>query len=85
MRLEIITAAISVITVGIAIGRIIYELSKTLTRLNCAVENLNSTLTDFTDMNEREHEELFGSIESLKDDVSSLKCENAAKNYENMQ
>lgn len=72
MTWETVTAIISVITVGIAVGRIIYGLSQTLTRLNCAVENLNATLNAFTGDNEREHEELYGGIEELRENVSRI-------------
>ncbi len=72
MTWETVTAIISVITVGIAVGRIIYGLSQTLTRLNCAVENLNDTLNAFAGDNEREHEELYGGIEELRENVSRI-------------
>ena len=72
MTFEALTAIISVLTVGIAVGKIIYGLSKTLTRLNLAVENLNATLTEFTNSNESEHEELFGGVEELRELYSRL-------------
>ncbi len=72
---ETVTAIISVITVGIAVGRIIYGLSQTLTRLNCAVENLNTTISAFVSDNESEHEELYGGIEELRESISDIKAE----------
>lgn len=72
MSWESITAIISVITVGIAVGRIIYGLSQTLTRLNCSVENLNATLNDLMGDNEREHEELYGELSSLRDEITEI-------------
>ena len=72
MTWESITAIISVVTVGIAVGRIIYGLSQTLTRLNCSVENLNATLNDLMGDNEREHEELYGELSTLRDEISEI-------------
>lgn len=69
MTWETVAAVISVITVGIAVGKIIYGLSQTLTRLNCAVENLNSTLNALTVDNEREHEELYGELYALREKI----------------
>ena len=82
MTWETVTAIISVITVGIAVGKIIYGLSQTLTRLNCAVENLNETLSAFTNDNEREHEELYGGIEELRENISDIKAELTVKETE---
>ncbi|MCI8611564.1 MAG: hypothetical protein HFE66_06570 [Clostridiales bacterium] len=46
MTWDIVVGFLSLTTAGIAIGKGIYELSRTLTKLNYAVENLNSTLTN---------------------------------------
>ena len=56
MTWEIVAGIIALVGAGIAIGKIIYELSKTLTKLNCSVEILNSTLNSFASDNDREHE-----------------------------
>lgn len=82
MTWETVTAIISVITVGIAVGRIIYGLSQTLTRLNCSVENLNATLNAFAGDNEREHEELYGELYSLRENVSELEIKLEYKDSE---
>ncbi len=66
MTWEIVVGFISLATAGIAIGKVIYELSRTLTKLNCSVENLNRTLTNLTSQNEREHEEICENIAYLQ-------------------
>ncbi len=67
MTWEIVVGFLSLATAGIAIGKVIYELSRTLTKLNCSVENLNCTLTNLTSQNRQEHEEIHDNIADLKD------------------
>ncbi|MBQ7836049.1 MAG: hypothetical protein IJ389_02215 [Clostridia bacterium] len=64
-----IAALISIVTVGIAIGRVIANLSKTLTKLNCSVDSLNSALQSFIDRSEKEHGQMNREIAHLKKDV----------------
>lgn len=71
MTWEILAALISVVTVGIAIGRVIANLSKTLTKLNCSVDSLNCALQNFIDRSEKEHGKLNCEIDHLKKDVVS--------------
>ena len=59
MTWEIVAGWIALCTAGIGAGKIVYDLSRTLTKLNCSVENLNSTLTALTTENGQEHEELY--------------------------
>lgn len=66
MTWEIVVGFISLATAGIAIGKVIYELSRTLTKLNCSVENLNQTLTSLTSQNKQEHEEIRENITNLR-------------------
>ena len=66
MTWEIVVGFISLATAGIAIGKVIYELSRTLTKLNCSVENLNQTLTSLTSQNKQEHEEIRENIADLQ-------------------
>ncbi len=66
MTWEIVVGFLSLATAGIAIGKVIYELSRTLTKLNCSVENLNHTLTNLTSQNEREHAEICENIAQLQ-------------------
>ncbi len=66
MTWEIVVGFISLATAGIAIGKVIYELSRTLTKLNCSVENLNQTLTSLTSQNKQEHEEIRENITDLQ-------------------
>ncbi len=67
MTWEIVVGFLSLATAGIAIGKVIYELSRTPTKLNCSVENLNSTLTNLTSQNKQEHEAFHENIAGLKD------------------
>lgn len=71
MTWEIVVGFLSLATAGIAIGKVIYELSRTLTKLNCSVENLNCTLTNLTSQNRQEHEEFHDNIANLKDALHS--------------
>ncbi len=71
MTWEIVVGFISLATAGIAIGKVIYELSRTLTKLNCSVENLNQTLTSLTSQNKQEHEEIREDITSLQNALHS--------------
>ncbi len=66
MTWEIVVGFISLATAGIAIGKVIYELSRTLTKLNCSVENLNQTLTSLTSQNKQEPEEICEDITNLQ-------------------
>jgi len=66
MTWEIVVGFISLATAGIAIGKVIYELSRTLTKLNCSVENLNQTLTSLTSQNKQEHAEIRENITDLQ-------------------
>ena len=80
MTWEIVVGFISLATAGIAIGKVIYELSRTLTKLNCSVENLNQTLTNLTSQNRQEHEEIYENIANLQNalhmqDKSIIKLE----------
>ena len=61
MTWEIIAGWIALCTAGIGAGKIVYDLSRTLTKLNCSVENLNSTLTTLTT------EELYGGVAEALD------------------
>ncbi len=84
MTWEIITGWIALISAGIGAGKIVYDLSRTLTKLNCSVENLNSTLTALTTENREEHEELYGGVAELSDalhaqEIRLIKLEEAAK------
>ena len=72
MTWEIVAGIIALVGAGIAIGKIIYELSKTLTKLNCSVEILNSTLNSFASANDRDHEEMFAGIAELWDKCSEV-------------
>ncbi len=67
MTWDIVVGFLSLATAGIAIGKVIYELSRTLTKLNYSVENLNCTLTNLTSQNKQEHEAFHESIADLKD------------------
>lgn len=69
MTWEIVVGFLSLATAGIAIGKVIYELSRTLTKLNCSVENLNRTLTNLTSQNEQEHEAFYENIAYLQDEL----------------
>ena len=71
MTWEIVVGFLSLATAGITIGKVIYELSRTLTKLNCSVENLNCTLTNLTSQNKQEHEEIHENIADLKDALHS--------------
>ena len=71
MTCVIFVGFISLATAGIAIGKVIYELSRTLTKLNCSVENLNQTLTSLTSQNKQEHEEIREDITSLQNALHS--------------
>lgn len=66
MTWEIVVGFISLATAGITIGKVIYELSRTLTKLNCSVENLNQTLTSLTSQNRQEHSEIYDNITALQ-------------------
>ncbi len=57
------------VTVSIAIGRVIANLSRTLTKLNCSVDSLNSALQSFIDRSEKEHGQMKGDIDHLRKDV----------------
>ena len=59
MTWETMAALITVALAGISIGKVVYELSKTLTKLNCSVEILNASLSALTSENSDEHLELF--------------------------
>ena len=72
MTWEIVVGLIALISAGIAIGRIIYGLSVTLTKLNCSVEILNSTLASFASDNDRAHEEMSGGLAALWDKIAEL-------------
>lgn len=81
MTWEIVVGFISLATAGIAIGKVIYELSRTLTKLNCSVENLNQTLTSLTSQNKQEHAEIRENITYLQNalyaqDKRIIKLEN---------
>lgn len=81
MTWEIVVGFLSLATAGIAIGKVIYELSRTLTKLNCSVENLNQTLTSLTSQNKQEHEEICENITDLQNalhaqDKRIIKLEN---------
>lgn len=66
-------AAILATTVSlITIGKVIFELSKTLTKLSLSVEELNATLSSLASDNAIEHEELFGAIEELSENYKKL-------------
>ena len=68
MTWEIVAGLIALFSAGIGAGKIVYDLSRTLTKLNCSVENLNSTLTALTTENrEEEHEELYGGVAELQE------------------
>ncbi len=67
MTWEIVAGLIALFSAGIGAGKIVYDLSRTLTKLNCSVENLNSTLTALTTENREEHEELYGGVAELQE------------------
>ncbi len=67
MTWEIVAGLIALCSAGIGAGKIVYDLSRTLTKLNCSVENLNSTLTALTTENREEHEELYGGVAEALD------------------
>ena len=67
MTWEVVAGLIALVSAGIGAGKIVYELSRTLTKLNCSVENLNSTLTALTTENREEHEELYGGVAELQE------------------
>lgn len=67
MTWEIVAGLIALCSAGIGAGKIVYDLSRTLTKLNCSVENLNSTLTALTTENREEHEELYGGMAEALD------------------
>ena len=69
MTWEMIASLISIVTVGIAVGKVIANLSRTLTKLNCSVDSLNSALQSFIDRSEKEHGQMKGEISHLKKDV----------------
>ena len=65
MTWETLAALITIALAGISIGKVIYELSKTMTKLNCSVELLNSALSALTCENSDEHKELYGAVDEL--------------------
>lgn len=67
MTWEVVAGLIALVSAGIGAGKIVYDLSRTLTKLNCSVENLNSTLTALTTENREEHEELYGGVAELQE------------------
>ena len=67
MTWEVVAGLIALVSAGIGAGKIVYELSRTLTKLNCSVENLNSTLTALTTENREEHDELYGGVAELQE------------------
>lgn len=84
MTWEVVAGLIVLVSAGISTGKIIYDLSRTLTKLNCSVENLNSTLTALTTENREEHEELYGGVAELSDalhaqEIRLIKLEETAK------
>lgn len=70
MTWEIIAALIAIVTVGIAIGKVIANLSQTLTKLSCAVDALSSTLNMFMSNSNAEHKAMHKDIDHLKEDVN---------------
>ncbi len=72
MTWEILAAFITLLLAGISVGKLIYELSKTLTKLNCSVEMLNSSLSALTSENKQDHEELFGAVQELYDNYREI-------------
>ena len=82
MTWETVAALISMVTVGIAIGRVIANLSRTLTKLNCSVDSLNSALQSFIERSEREHGQMKGDISHLRKDVArcSIRISNLEHN-----
>ncbi|GEM_PF-3223139 len=84
MTWEVVAGLIALVSAGIGAGKIVYELSRTLTKLNCSVENLNSTLTALTTENREEHDELYGGVAELQEvlqtqDIRLAKLEERVK------
>ena len=84
MTWEVVAGLIALVSAGIGAGKIVYELSRTLTKLNCSVENLNSTLTALTTENREEHDELYGGVAELQEvlqtqDIRLAKLEEMVK------
>ena len=76
MTWEIIAGGIAIITCGIAIGKVIYELSKTLTKLNCSVDALNITLKNFKSENATEHKQFRSDIKNHEERIHELEVHN---------
>ena len=74
MTWETLASLITIVLAGISVGKVIYGLSKTLTKLNYSVEILNSSLSALTCENSDEHKELFGAVDELYHNVHELEC-----------
>lgn len=72
MDWETLAALITIALAGISVGKVIYELSKTLTKLNCSVDMLTKALSALTCENSEEHKELFGAVDELYHNVTDL-------------
>ena len=76
MTWETLAALITIALAGISVGKVIYGLSKTLTKLNCSVEILNSSLSALTCENSDEHRELFGAVDELYEKMREFEYKN---------
>lgn len=70
MTWEIIAGLITLITMGIAVGKVVANLSQTLTKLSCAVDALSTTLNMFMSNSQAEHKSMHKDIDHLKADVN---------------
>lgn len=73
MTWETLASLITIALAGITIGKVIYELSKTLTKLNCSVEILNNALSALTCENSDEHKELYGAVGEIYENISEIR------------
>ncbi len=72
MTWEIAVGIITLAGAGISVGKVIFDLSRTLTKLDCSVEGLNRTLSGFVSENEDEHGELYGELSEVYEQLSVL-------------
>ena len=77
MTWEVVAGLIALVSAGIGAGKIVYELSRTLTKLNCS-------LTALTTENREEHDELYGGVAELQEvlqtqDIRLAKLEERVK------
>lgn len=79
MTWEICVGIIAIVTVGIAVGKVVYDSGRSSAKLSCSIDALNDTLSKIDRANIREHDRFKADIKDHERRIQTIEDKNKMK------